>query len=102
MVQAVAFSEAGVDIQWMLLPDDVRSHSHVVSSRQTSISFQAPAGLGAAATDLQTAVEDLARMLLDNWDELPVYEPPAAEQVDYTPRPVDDDDDEDIGMGDGR
>lgn len=100
VVSSVGISPDGVELQWMVLPDDVRSDGHVVNSRSTAIAYATPAGLGELAVDLRTLVGTLATKLLDQLEELPVYEPPATERLGYE-RPSVDDDDDDIGMGDG-
>lgn len=101
VVQSVALSTDGVELTFMVLPDDVRSQAQVVSSRHVAIAYATPAGLGELARDLQTLVDRLAETFLDKLPDLPVYEAPATEQQRYQPTAVDDDDD-DIGMGDGR
>lgn len=100
-VNSVGFLESGLEIQYMLLPDDVRSEGHLVLSRQLAISFEAPEGLGGMAVDLRAAIVDLVTKAHDSHGALPVYEPTAAERGATLPFPLDDDD-EDVGMGDGR
>lgn len=99
VVNSVAFSDDGVDLQFLVLPDDVRSQGHVVFSRTAAVSYEAPAGLGAAAVDLRTHVLALVSQLLELDGQLEVFEPPAAEQLTFG---HDDDEDEDVGMGQGR
>jgi hypothetical protein len=99
IVSSVSFGPEGLDVQYMVLPEDVRSEGRVVFNRSASVSFEAPGTLGAAATDLRTSVEALVDLLLDQLDELPVFEPSSTEQLAFTPQ---DDDDDDVGMGDGR
>jgi hypothetical protein len=101
VVGSIGIDEQGLEIQYLILPDDVRSQGHVTVSRSVSVSFQGPDGLGAAATDLNNAAVELAAKVHDLLDSLPVYEPPAVERM-ALPFPEDDDDDEDVGMGDGR
>lgn len=101
VVSSIGFDEQGIELAYMVLPDDVRSEGHLVVSRSVSISFQGPDGLGALAVDLQNSAVDLAGKLHDLMDTLPVYEPPAAERMTL-PFDPNDDDDEDVGMGDGR
>jgi len=98
VVSSIGFDEQGIELAYMVLPDDVRSEGHLVLSRSISISFKAPSGLGGMALDLQNSAVDLAGKLHDLLDSLPVYEPPAVDRMVLPP----DDDDEDVGMGDGR
>lgn len=98
IVSSAAFSEDGVELAYMVVPEDVRSEGHVVLSRTAAISYEAPGALGAGATDLRTAVVALAEQLLAQLPELPEYQPPAAEPLAFDVG----DDDEDVGMGDGR
>lgn len=100
VVSSIGFDEQGIELAYMVLPDDVRSEGHLVLSRSVSISFKAPDGLGGMAIDLQNSAVDLAGKLHDLLDSLPIYEPPATEGL--LPVRPDDDDDEDVGMGDGR
>lgn len=102
VVSSVGLSPDGIELNYMVLPEDVRSGGEVVSARSVSIAFTSPAGLGAAATDLRTSVEGLVALLESSMANLPVYEPPAQERLSFPDMPADDDDDEDIGMGDGR
>lgn len=99
VVSGVQFSEDGVDIQYMVIPDDVRSAGHVVMNRSAAIAYATPGALGSSTSDLRTSVHDLVSLLLESLDELPVYEPPAEERLVFRP---DQDDDDDVGMGDGR
>lgn len=101
VVQNVTVSQDGVEISWMVLPDDVRSEGKVVNSRSTAISFTAPAGLGERAVDVRTLVDGLAQLVLDEIEQLPMHEPPAVEPLGYQPVAVEEDDD-DVGMGEGR
>lgn len=101
IVSSVGFDEQGLEVSYMVLPDDVRSEGHLVLSRSLAVSFKGPDGLGAMATDLQNLAVELVAKVHDGWDDQPVYEPPAAERLPLFPVD-DDDDDEDVGMGDGR
>jgi hypothetical protein len=102
VVSSVAVGPDGIELSYLVLPEDVRCEGQVVLTRSAAIAYTSPAGLGAAARDLQTAVEALARQLHDTpADQLPVFEPPKTEDVASRPLDVDDDD-EDVGMGDGR
>lgn len=103
VVSGIQFSEDGVDVQFMVIPDDVRSQGHVVMNRSAAIAYATPGPLGSSTSDLRTSVEALASLLLEQLEDLPVYEPPAEERLGYTGIEVDDDDeDDDVGMGDGR
>lgn len=101
VVGSIGIDEQGIELQYTVLPDDVRSDGHLVISRSVSVSFQGPEGLGAAAVDLNNSAIELAAKVHGLLDTLPVYEPPAAERMTL-PFPADDDDDDDVGMGDGR
>lgn len=101
VVSGLGLSADGVDLQYMVLPDDVRAEGKVIHSRQTMVAYGSPK-LGVLATDLRTAVEAFAQeveLALAGPDQLPVYEPPATEGS--VPERGDDPD-EDVGMGDGR
>lgn len=100
VVSSVAFDDQGVELSYMVLPDDVRSEGHVVRARSCSVTYEAPAGLGADAVDLRTSVIALATKLAETLEQLPVFEPEAAEQMRL--QATADEADEDIGMGDGR
>ena len=103
VISNVAFSDAGVEIQYMVIPDDVRSEGHVVMSRSAAISYQGPGTLGSASLDLRTSVEGLISQLLERFDELPMYDPSTTEKPPTLARLVaEGDDDDDVGMGDGR
>lgn len=101
VVGSIGIDQQGIELQYTILPDDVRSEGHLVVSRSLSISFRGPQGLGAAATDLNNAAVELAAKAHDLMGSLPVYEPPAVERM-ALPFFGEDDDDEDVGMGDGR
>lgn len=102
VVSSIGFDEHGLEVAYMVLPDDVRSEGHLVLSRSLAISFQGPDGLGSLAVDLQGTVVDLVAKAHDLLDTLPVHDPPAVEGDLANRFPSFDDDDEDVGMGDGR
>lgn len=103
IAQSLAISEDGVELSFMVVPDDVRSGGMVVSSRSVAIAFTSPAGLGEAAVDLRTAVDALASLFLEKLEELAPYEAPKSEALGYSsPAPDDEGDEDDLGMGDGR
>lgn len=102
VVSSIGFDEQGIELAYMVLPDDVRSEGNLVVSRSISISYGMGESLGAAATDLREAAHALAEKLHAVKGALPVYEPPAQERLALFPGDDDDDDDDDVGMGDGR
>lgn len=103
MVSTVAFSDVGLELVYMLVPEDVRSEGHLVLSRQLAVSFAAPEGLGAMAVDVQEAIEALVLACHEGHERGEVYrEPPPTDPQLAFGLLDDDDEDDDVGMGDGR
>lgn len=85
VVSSIVFSEAGAEITFMRVPEDVRDNATLVLQRTLMVAYASP--VGSDLTTLREAVEEFTDDALDAYQEgIPV-------------QPEDALDDDDAGMG---
>jgi hypothetical protein len=86
VVSTVSFSPDGLDVQFMVLPDDVRSGGALIASRSYSIAARHPE-YGDDVQDITRAITELVEEVHAGFADEPIAQPEP------------DTDDDDAGMG---
>lgn len=89
VVSSLEFSEEGVQVQYMTVPDDIRDDGRLVSSHMIAISVRQDE-VGDDVTLLREAAERLVQNALTEFEDSEIVEPSADVE----------DEDDDRGMGD--